>query len=165
LPHPFKLVIPGNHEFVLEDPNMRDAIYNATLLIDEGVEIGGMRIWGSPTTLPCGAFGIFKPEDRQRHWAQVPKSIDILITHGPPFGILDLAPGAQEHAGDPELLEAVNRAKPRLHVFGHIHGAYGTMATEHTRFVNAALFGEFGDLDKPPVVVELDPVRDRQKST
>jgi predicted phosphohydrolase len=159
LPHPFKVVVPGNHELALEDPWARDAIYNAVLLGGEGATIGGLRIWGSPATPPCGAFGISTCEGRKRYWTQVPNGVDILISHGPPFGVLDLAPGSQEHAGDPQLLEAVHRAEPRLHVFGHIHGAYGTMATEHTKFVNAALFGEFGDLDKPPVVVELDPVQ------
>jgi Calcineurin-like phosphoesterase/Protein of unknown function (DUF1778) len=48
LTHPYKLIVPGNHEFALEEPKMRDAIYNAQLLIGEGVEIGGLRIWGSP---------------------------------------------------------------------------------------------------------------------
>jgi predicted phosphohydrolase len=51
LPHRYKCVVPGNHEYALEaDPRMRDAISNAVLLIDEGVEVGGLRIWGSPVT-------------------------------------------------------------------------------------------------------------------
>jgi Icc-related predicted phosphoesterase len=157
LPHAFKLVVPGNHDFALEDPRMRDSIFNATLLIEQGVNIAGLQIWSSPTTTLGGwAFAISKPEQRKRHWAQVPGGIDILITHEPPFGILDVPRGTHDHEGDPELLDAVNRAKPRLHVFGHIHGAHGTEQTEHTKFVNAAVFGEFGDLDKPPVIIDLD---------
>ncbi len=163
LPHPFKVVVPGNHEFVLEDSRLRDEITNAELLIDQGIEIAGMKIWGSPVTpLYGGAFGMSRPEDRKRHWAQVPDGIDILITHGPPLDILDAAPGTQGHQGDPELLDAVQRIRPRVHAFGHIHGAYGFTVIEHTKFINAALFGEFGDLDKPPMVVELNPVRNRE---
>ena len=103
LPHRFKIAVPGNHEYALEaDPRMRDAISNAVLLIDERVEVEGLRIWGSPVTpLYGGAFGMSKSEDRKRHWAQVPEGTDILITHAAPDGILDHAPGTQVHAGCP----------------------------------------------------------------
>jgi len=162
LPHPFKVVVPGNHEFVLEDRRLRDEITNAELLINHGIEIMGMKIWGSPvTSLYGGAFGKSNPQDRKRHWGQITDGIDILITHGPPFGILDTAPGTALHQGDAELLEAVNRARPRLHVFGHIHGANGTLRTKDTTFVNASLYGEFGEL-KSPTVVEFDAVRNRE---
>jgi Icc-related predicted phosphoesterase len=157
LRHQHKIVVPGNHDSVLEDPKMRDELTNATVLVNSGVEVEGLKIWGSPVNLEGVAFRMSKPEDRKRHWARIPKGIDILISHGPPFGILDVETGKHEHAGDPELLEAVNRVKPRLHVFGHVHGAYGTMASKHTKFINAALYGEFGELDKPPVVLELNP--------
>ena len=162
LPYPFKVVVPGNHEFVLEDRRLRDEITNAELLINHGIEIAGVRIWGSPVTpLYGGAFGKSNPQDRKRHWGQITDGIDILITHGPPFGILDTAPGTALHQGDAELLEAVNRARPRLHVFGHIHGANGTLRTKGTTFVNASLYGEFGEL-KSPTVVEFDAVRNRE---
>ena len=158
LPHAYKVVVPGNHEYALEaDRRMRDAISNAVLLIDGGIEIAGVKVWGSPVTpLYGGAFGILKSEDRKRHWAQVPDGTDILITHGPPYGVLDTALGSQHNEGCPELLEAVLRVTPRLHVFGHCHGAYGVLRTKHTLFVNAALFGQAGDLDKPPMVIELN---------
>ena len=98
---------------------MRDAISNAVLLIDEGIEIAGLKVWGSPVTpLYGGAFGMSKAEDRKRHWAQVPEETDILITHGPPFGILDHAPGSQQKEGCPELLEADSRASRRERLDG-----------------------------------------------
>ncbi|MBZ5670708.1 MAG: metallophosphatase domain-containing protein [Acidobacteriia bacterium] len=122
LPHRHKVVVPGNHEFILEDPHNRAAITNAILLVDSGVEVEGIRIWGSPVTpLYGGAFGKSKPEDRKRHWAQIPEGLDILITHGPPFAILDHGGSAERREGCPHLLEAVFRALPRVHVFGHIH--------------------------------------------
>jgi len=64
--------------------------------------------------------------DRRKHWARIPEGWDILITHGPPFGILDAVPGSNGHEGCPEHLEAVIEARPRLHVFGRVHAAYGT---------------------------------------
>jgi predicted phosphodiesterase len=157
LPHRHRVVIPGNHEFVLEEPRNRGAISNATLLIDTGVEVEGVSIWGSPVTpLYGGAFGKSNPEDRKRHWAQIPEGLDILITHGPPFAILDHGGSEERREGCPQLLEAVFRALPRVHVFGHIHHGYGTLRTSDTLFVNASLMGEDGSLGRKPVVIDLE---------
>jgi predicted phosphohydrolase len=157
LPHTHKIVIPGNHDFLLEaEPEMGRAIANAVLLIDAGITVAGLKIWGSPVTpLYGGAFGMPQAADRKRHWRRIPEGTDILVTHGPPYGILDTPPGSSAHEGCPELFQAVIEIEPRLHVFGHIHGAYGTVRTEHTVFVNAALFGNRGDLDRSPIVLEL----------
>jgi hypothetical protein len=157
LPHTHKIVTFGNHESALEaDPDMRRAITNAVLLIDEAITIAGLKIWGSPVTpLYGGAFGMPRAADRKRHWRRIPEGTDILVTHGPPYGILDTPPGSTLHEGCPELLEAVRLIEPRLHVFGHVHGAYGVLRTADTIFVNAALFGQAGDLDRVPVVLEL----------
>ena len=90
LPHRHKVVVPGNHEFALEEPEDRSAIANAILLVDSGVQVGGMRIWGSPVIpLYGGAFGMSRAADRKRHWARIPEGLDILVTHGPSLGILD----------------------------------------------------------------------------
>jgi len=156
LPHRHKVVVPGNHEFILEEPRNRGGITNAILLVDSGVEIEGLRIWGSPVTpLYGGAFGKSNPEDRKRHWAQIPDGLDILITHGPPFAILDHGGSAERREGCPQLLEAVFRALPRVHVFGHIHHGYGTLRTDDTLFVNASLMGEDGRLSRKPVVIDF----------
>ena len=156
LPHRHKVVIPGNHEFALEEPRNRGAITNAILLVDSGVEIEGLKIWGSPVTpLYGGTFGKSRPEDRKKHWAQIPEDTDILITHTPPFAILDHSLSSERREGCPQLLEAVFRAMPRLHVFGHIHAGYGTLRTPDTVFVNASLLGNSGSLDREPVVIDL----------
>ena len=149
LPHRHKVVIPGNHEFALEEPRNRGAITNAILLVDSGVEIEGLKIWGSPVTpLYGGAFGKSRAEDRKKHWAQIPEDTDILITHTPPFAILDHGGSSERREGCPQLLEAVFQAMPRLHVFGHIHAGYGTLRTPDTVFVNASLLGDSGSLNR-----------------
>jgi predicted phosphohydrolase len=160
LPHRWKILIPGNHEFFLEsDLSRRRLISNATVLINEGIEIAGLKIWGSPVTpLYGGAFGLSSPTDRVRLYAKIPDGLDILVTHGPPSGILDRSPGALHPAGCPQLLEAVTRLKPKLHVFGHIHGAHGMVCTEDTLFVNAALLGPDGDLSASPIVLRMPEV-------
>jgi len=157
LPHRWKIVVPGNHEFFLEsEPDKRRLIGNATVLINEGVEIMGLKIWGSPTTpLYGGAFGRSSERDRVNVYALIPDDTDILVTHAPPFGILDQAPGSEYHAGCPQLLDAVRRIKPVIHIFGHAHGGYGSMDTPETLFLNAALPDAGYELSNPPHVFRL----------
>lgn len=159
LSHRYKVLVPGNHEFAFEDPSRTRLITHATLLINEGVEILGLKIWGSPSTpLYGGAFGLSHSEDRKRLYDGIPGDTDILITHGPPYGILDQAPEFDVHAGDPELLKAVLRIRPKLHIFGHVHGGYGLFETGPTTFINAALLGSLGNLDRAPIVIRLKKV-------
>jgi Icc-related predicted phosphoesterase len=157
LPHRHKIVVPGNHESFLEDdPSMCSLLSNATVLINEGIEIEGLRIWGSPVTPLYGvAFGLRSAKDRRKLYAQIPEDIDVLISHGPPFGILDTAPISGQHEGCLELLDAVRRVRPKLHVFGHIHTAYGVLRTEHTTFVNASRLGLHDGPDNAPLVFEM----------
>ena len=155
-PHPFRVVIPGNHDFVVEDASRRQLINNATLLINECVEIVGLKVWGSPTTPLFGeAFGVPSEVDRAKLYSRIPDDVDILVTHGPPYGILDGVPGSQYHSGYRQLLAAVRRAKPMLHIFGHAHGGYGLINMSETLFVNAALPGEGYDLSNRPHMFRL----------
>jgi len=141
LPHRHKVCVPGNHETYLQaKPANRSLISNAVLLINEGIEIEGLRIWGSPVTPVGPAFGMKSAEDRRSLYTTIPDDIDILITHGPPFGILDRSRGSERHQGDPVLLDAIMRLRPQLHVFGHVHldkDEPRIFETEHTVFVNA----------------------------
>jgi len=157
LPHQHKIVIPGNHEFFLEaEPSKRRLISDATVLINESIEVMGLKIWGSPITVSAGgAFGMSSSVDRKKLYSQIPDDVDILITHGPPRGILDCSPGAVDHAGCPELSNVVTRLGPKLHIFGHIHGAHGIVSTERTLFVNAALLGLDGDLSASAIVIRV----------
>jgi Icc-related predicted phosphoesterase len=153
LPHRHKIVIPGNHDFFLESgPTERSLLPNATVLIDEEIEIEGLRIWGSPVTpLYGGAFGMSSDRDRRRLYSGISEDVDIVVTHGPPFGILDRAPDSKVHSGCPELLEAVRRIEPKLHVFGHVHGMPGLVRTDRTTFANVAVLG----LDGAPAVAPM----------
>ena len=156
LPHRHKVVIPGNHDRAFaQDPRTRAKITNAVLLINEGVKLCGLNIWGSPVTCDDAAYGYTKPEERASLYASIPHDTHILITHGPPFGILDHEPGTDERQGCPELRKAVIRVKPKLHVFGHVHAGYGTCHTEKTLFVNAALLGLAGDLENGPIALDI----------
>ena len=157
LPHRHKIVVPGNHEFFLEaDLRRRSMLDNANVLVGESVVVQGLRIWGTPTTpLYGGAFGISSAQDRSRLYSTIPNDTDVLISHGPPWGVLDCPPGANQHAGDPELLKAVRRIRPKLHVFGHIHAGHGVKVTEQTVYANASLLCDDGGICRDPIVLRI----------
>lgn len=158
LPHRHKIVVPGNHEFFLEsNPKRRGLLDNAHVLIDEGIEIEGLRFYGSPMTPLYGAaFGKSSPNDRERHWSKVPDDTHVLVTHGPPFGILDVSPDQAERMGDPELRNRVRELPSlKLHAFGHIHGAHGAVEEDGVTFANVALMGHLGDLVQAPTVLRM----------
>lgn len=156
LPHPHKIVVPGNHDFALEEhPFPKSLLQNATVLINEEITVLGLKIWGSPVTpLYGGAFGLISAADRRKLYRDTPTGLDLLVTHGPPYGILDYAPNGIHH-GCRELLKTVERVKPRIHVFGHIHGAHSVSTGPPTTFVNAALLGVNDLVAHAPIVVEI----------
>jgi predicted phosphohydrolase len=94
LPHRHKIVVPGNHEFFLEaDPSERFMLDNAIVLINEGTEIEGLRIWGSPVTpLYGGAFGLRSAKDRKRLYAQIPMTSMFWLPMGHPSASSILRP-------------------------------------------------------------------------
>jgi Icc-related predicted phosphoesterase len=89
----------------------------------------------------------------QPHERKLPRGRRLLVTHGPPHGILDEIDG--EQVGCTDLLAAVKRIGPRVHAFGHIHVAYGTAKVGKTTFVNAAVCGEDYLPHNAPIVVDI----------
>lgn len=92
LPHRHKIFINGNHERVCAQ-STKEEIQNrfpgCTYLEDDAVEVEGVKIYGSPWC-DIGAY-FARGEDAAAKWAAIPEDIDILLTHLPPSGILDLA--------------------------------------------------------------------------
>ena len=125
-----------------------DIIY----LCDSGAEFEGLKIWGSPWTPTYGCWYFMKNrgDEIKSAWDLIPDDIDILVTHGPPYGILDKNIDG-EHCGCEELREAAFRLSPKLHVFGHIHECGGkTLNTVLTQYVNASIMNEkYWPVNKP----------------
>jgi Icc-related predicted phosphoesterase len=158
LPHKYKVVIPGNHDRAFATDQRRlSEITNALLLINESVTVCGLKIWGSPVTCDDTAYGFARLQERAALYATIPADTDILVTHGPPYGILDHERGSTHRQGCPALLEAVRRVRPRLHIFGHVHAGYGSGQLDSTAYVNAALMGLAGDLENQPFVLDINP--------
>lgn len=134
LPTQFKIFVPGNHDFSLEKfPSIKDEFKKngINLLINEQIEINGFKFWGSPYTprlsesYTSWGWGLNRNE-MDKVWRLIPLDIDVLITHGPPKGILDLCRDYNDkkipaQAGDQVLLNKVIEVSPIYHLFGHIH--------------------------------------------
>jgi len=141
LPHRHKVVIAGNHDFLFERDRARaeQLLGDVTYLQDERAEIEGLTLWGSPwQPWFCDwAFNLERGAPLVQKWSLIPDDTDVLITHGPPRGILDRTQRG-ERVGCEALTEAVARVAPKLHVFGHIHEDRGTLREGPTLFVNAS---------------------------
>lgn len=159
-----KICIPGNHDRTIPKyPEASEILTNCDLLIDSFTSFRGFKIYGSPWTPWFG--GHYWVYNRKRGlsindaWIKIPEDTDILITHGPPYGILDSVPRVNEGQGCKDLLRAVRKIKPRLHVYGHLHlqgGQQKHMFGSNTTFVNASVCTEDYEPINPIVVVELE---------
>ncbi len=151
--HPHKLFIGGNHDIFL-DENPVDLLElipsGITYLRNSGVELNGIKFWGSPTTpdFEDWAFGKHRKE-MERHWKFIPKEIDVLITHTPPLGILD-ASRSFAALGCEYLLQKVKVLKPKFYIFGHVHNSFGILESDGITFINASsIHSQLGIINKP----------------
>ncbi len=158
-PFAHKIFIAGNHDFFFERASEEEIIAaippGVHYLKDSSVTIEGHAFWGTPVTPRFfdWAFNRDRGHPIARHYALMPDNIDVLITHGPPAGILDTV--ARGHVGCEDLLEVLKRLKPQLHVFGHIHEGAGTHEEGGTTFINAAVLDERYCLAHPPQTAVL----------
>jgi Icc-related predicted phosphoesterase len=161
LPHPHKVVVAGNHDFLFErqPAAARDLMRELVYLEDEGAEIGGLAIWGSPWQpwFFDWAFNLERGPAIRAKWDLIPAGTDILVTHGPPRGHGDRTRRG-DLVGCEDLLHVVARIEPALHVFGHIHEGYGTTRSGSTLFVNASICDVSYRPVNAPVVVDWPPV-------
>jgi Icc-related predicted phosphoesterase len=154
------LLIAGNHDWLFEMDKLAGRnLRHITYLEDSGVEIDGVKFYGSPHQpwFHSWAFNLPRNGKELRHyWGLIPDDTDVLITHGPPWGILDRPFGQQDHVGCEVLRRRVEEIRPKVHAFGHIHGSYGQQQLGKTLFVNASLCSETYSPTNPPIVVDVD---------
>ena len=81
----------------------------------------------------------WKKDNLQEKWDLIPKDTDILITHMPPHGILDVASSGSNWGCKKLLVHSRDVIKPKVHLFGHVHEGFGMKHVEHTTYVNAAM--------------------------
>lgn len=175
----YKIFIGGNHDLALEkkfitkeDIESRGIIY----LEHESKEVGGIKIFGSPYTPSFGngwAYNV-KRNKLDAYWSEIPDDTDIVVTHGPPLGILDhtqsgTSIGTNESGntavyscGDKSLLNHIKRIKPLAHIYGHIHDENrclnaGIMQINglRTKFINASVLDLDYNICNNGVLIEI----------
>lgn len=130
LPIKHKIFVPGNHDLAIEKGIVKPASFTfrgITYIENCHTIIDGIKIWGSPIT-PTFGHGWAWNVDRDKivnTWSRIDNDTDILVTHGPPRGILDISssrnhPGL-ENSGCVELFNRIIEIKPKLSLFGHVH--------------------------------------------
>ena len=157
LPHRHKLVTAGNHDWCLLKERNHYLITNAQLVLHATVEIEGVKIFMSPSTRRFSdraAFALESASAARDRWQDIPNDVDILVTHGPPQGILDIDTEitGDKPQGCPILRDWVETHKPPIHVFGHIHRSSGVLKTPETIFVNCSIAsdGEHKTMNNQP---------------
>jgi Icc-related predicted phosphoesterase len=144
----------GNHDYAGELPASSVPKLAADVLTDQESQWNGFRIYATPWTFfapRIWAFDVTLPELAHR-MARIPDGIDILITHGPPYGVLDRTADG-DLAGSRSLGDAVRRVRPRLHVFGHIHEGRGCEGSSYNVAVKDARYEPYA---LPVTVIELE---------
>lgn len=169
-PHKHKIVVAGNHDFGFElTPYLAKASLlgwsdgNVHYLENEEVVIDGVKFYGSPQQPEFNNWAFGSPRNGmglKSSWSAVPSDIDVLVTHTPPHKILDLCPDINSkiaswvNVGCEALRLEIDRIKPKLHVFGHIHEGYGQIVEEDTIFVNASICTARYNPTNQPIVVD-----------
>lgn len=189
LPHPYKIVIAGNHEEVLDSgknhltatqakaflfsrpgwnsaPTGDDPLSPGCFYLEnQALTVMGIKIYGAPQQPAFSdmAFNLYDAHELREVWKAIPDDVQLLVTHGPPFGVLDdvnqsrfnpLYQGCQELAARVRQLQNV-----KLHVFGHIHEGYGVSDTERLSpgvvFANASVAGTMHETANPPIIIDV----------
>lgn len=176
-----KIFIAGNHDFALEwqkskyhnkIPRVEDVAQakmqieqypQVNYLLDETIEIDGVKIYGSPwqPEFCSWAFNMGRCSDELKNkWEEIPIDADIVVTHGPPKGIRDLTIYDKFNAGCELLMERLKIVQPVIHSFGHIHEGYGIYedAVLGTTFINASICTLNYQPINQPILVEYDVV-------
>lgn len=156
----YKIFIAGNHDFYFEKNSTalinKIIPENVIYLCDSGAQIEDINIWGSPVSpwFYNWAFNRYRGSDIKKHWDKIPHHTDILITHGPVFGKLDITVQG-EQVGCVDLLNRVEKLNPKIHLCGHIHEAYGEIKSAKTTFLNASVLDENYRLVNEPMIFDL----------
>lgn len=163
LPYKYIIITYGNHDWLGQrNPDLAEKLLGkAIILHDRGVEIEGIKFYGSAWQPEfCNwAFNVPRGAASAANWAKIPEDTDVLITHGPPFGTLDLIHTGglrMENVGCEALADRIKAlSKLKFHVFGHIHECHGQVTKDKVTYVNAAFLNDAYVPAYPPEVFEV----------
>jgi Icc-related predicted phosphoesterase len=159
-----KIFIAGNHDWCF-DRNYNTCINNLKdypeiiYLQDQSVTIDGIKFYGTPhqPTFNNWAFNLNRGKNIREKWDLIPKDTNVLITHGPPYGIGDFVPyRGGEFVGCRDLLDTlITLPNLKANIFGHIHYSYGIVIKNNIQFINASTCNEEYNIINPPILIEI----------
>lgn len=174
LDYDYKVFVPGNHDFDIENfPKHYEKFCDELgiiLLNDSGCYIEGYNLWGSPVQPAFFNWAFnrarsvsssenyldkhdYKKKPIEEHWNLIPSDTDILITHGPPYGILDEVNG--RYVGCVKLREKIEEIRPKYVLFGHIHESRGWKYDDGITYCNASCLDGRYDVTNHYIVIRL----------
>lgn len=148
LPHRHKVFIAGNHDDSLFGADIKGLPPYCHYLNCNGTMIDGLRFFGVPMFVEDDISGNY-----QLMLESIPSDTDVLITHQPPYGIMDKS--GRLHFGNKTLLNVVKNMQPKAHLFGHIHISNGLYRQWSTVYSNAALVNEDYKLSHNPHIIHI----------
>ena len=162
-----KIFIAGNHDWGFQNNTEKimeiaNSYKTVDYIQDETIQVNNddkmVNIYGSPwqPEFYNWAFNLPKngPELAAK-WAAIPDNTDILITHGPAFGVLDTVAGKMwDNLGCQLLTNKIKTIKPKIHVCGHIHSGYGYYFDGDTHFINASVLNEEYQYANKPITID-----------
>lgn len=163
-PFKHKIVIAGNHDKFAYEHNLetKEILKDSCIYLEnEGIEIEGIKFWGSPITPKFGDWFFMAERGSQikKYWDIIPKDTNVVITHGPIYGVLDqpfFYGKFEEGVGCSDLKKVLKTIKPKLHVFGHIHGSYGIKKIDGTTYINASVMNEEYEVVNEPIIYDYN---------
>ena len=155
--------VAGNHDFALQSANsiyLEHLFTNATYLEDSSVIIDGVKFYGTPWCPFFNSWAFMESHDfLKTNREKIPEDTDVLISHCPPFGIMDHVRRANGDLGQSQgcasLRDRIKLIKPKLSVFGHMHEGYGQYTDYTTDYVNASCMDEMYAFVNKPILIEI----------
>ncbi len=156
----YKICIAGNHDWIFDaQQSLAKTLIpeNVIYLEDSGIEIEGLKFYGTPVQKPFFNWAFNRVEEKLKdHWGAIPNDTDVLITHTAPLSILDFSTYGNSHEGSPTLYdEVIDRIKPLVNTFGHFHTSRGSVVLNGTTFINASVLNDNYDLVYEPMLIEI----------
>ena len=162
-----KIFIAGNHDWGFQNNvekimEIVNSYKTVDYIQDETISVGDddkmVNIYGSPWQPEFYNWAFNLPKngvELAAKWDAIPDNTDILITHGPAFGVLDTVAGKMwDNLGCQLLTNKIKSIKPKIHVCGHIHSGYGYYFDGDTHFINASVLNEAYQYANKPITID-----------
>lgn len=158
-----KIMIAGNHDRYIENNrgmfiDLLKKYPSITYLENDGDVINGLYVWGTPDSKKFCGWAFNRTEEQlEKIFSRIPDDVDILLSHAPSYGVLDILEDGQM-VGEKTLGSQLDRfTHIRRHVFGHIHCGYGIKDCQDYIAMNVSVVNEQYELQNKPLTFSINP--------